>query len=38
LDNLETLTRVTKLQLDNNMLSAIAGLEALINLTWLGRC
>ena len=35
IDHLSALTRLTKLQLDNNHITRIQGLDALVNLTWL---
>ena len=36
IDNLWCFTRLVKLQLDNNIIERIEGLEALVNLRWLG--
>ena len=35
-DNLWQFTKLTKLQLDNNIIEKIEGLDALVNLRWLG--
>ena len=37
IDNLWEFTKLTKLQLDNNIIEKIEGLESLVNLVWLGR-
>ena len=36
IDNLWQMTVLTKLQLDNNLIEVIEGLDALVNLVWLG--
>lgn len=36
IDNLWQMTALTKLQLDNNLIEVIEGLDALVNLVWLG--
>lgn len=38
IDNLWEFTKLTKLQLDNNIIEKIEGLESLVNLVWLGKC
>lgn len=37
IDNLWEFTKLTKLQLDNNIIEKIEGLESLVNLVWLGK-
>ena len=37
IDNLWGFTSLTKLQLDNNIIEEIKGLDCLVNLIWLGR-
>lgn len=36
IDNLWSLVHLTKLQMDNNIIERIEGLDMLINLEWLG--
>lgn len=36
IDNLWSLVNLTKLQMDNNIIERIEGLDMLINLEWLG--
>ena len=36
IDNLWQFVKLTKLQLDNNIIEKIEGLDALVNLQWLG--
>jgi hypothetical protein len=38
MENLQLLKSLRKLQLDNNSLQRIEGLDALVNLEWLGAC
>lgn len=37
IDNLWQFTSLTKLQLDNNIIEKIEGLNSLVNLVWLGK-
>lgn len=37
IDNLRKFTSLTRLQLNNNLIEKIKGLEHLVNLTWLGK-
>jgi len=37
IDNLWQFTKLTKLQLDNNIVEKIEGLDCLVNLRWLGK-
>ena len=37
IDNLWEFTSLTKLQLDNNIIEKIEGLDVLVNLIWLGK-
>ena len=37
IDNLWCFTSLTKLQLDNNIIEKIEGLDMLVNLVWLGK-
>ncbi len=37
IENLWQFTNLTKLQLDNNIISDIKGLEKLVHLEWLGQ-
>lgn len=37
IDNLWPLENLTKLQLDNNVIEKIEGLESLVHLVWLGE-
>ena len=37
IDNLWSFTSLTKLQLDNNIIEEIKGLDCLTNLIWLGK-
>ena len=37
MENLWCVENLTKLQLDNNIIEKIEGLESLVNLVWLGK-
>lgn len=37
MENLWCVEKLTKLQLDNNIIEKIEGLESLVNLVWLGE-
>lgn len=37
IDNLWSFVNLTKLQMDNNIIERIEGLEMLVNLEWLGK-
>lgn len=37
IDNLWSFVHLTKLQLDNNIIERIEGLDVLVNLEWLGK-
>jgi hypothetical protein len=37
IDNLWEFTALTKLQLDNNIIEKVEGLDSLVNLIWLGK-
>ena len=38
IDNLWSFANLTKLQMDNNIIERLEGLEMLVNLEWLGIC
>ena len=38
IDNLWSFVNLTKLQMDNNIIERLEGLEMLVNLEWLGIC
>ena len=38
IENLWQFAGITKLQLDNNVIERIEGLDNLVNLVWLGNC